>query len=530
MNVPGYDLLTTVGEGAYGEVHLARSPSGLLCAVKITYRNRVADADAFEREYRGVCAFRRLAPAPGLIRVLDVGRDDDAGFLYAVMETADDERTGRRIDPRNYRPATLAAILDAQVALPLKRCVAIAIVLARVLRHLQEHHLAHRDVKPGNVLLIGGRPVLADVGLVADMREIKSIVGTPGYSPPENHGTLQGDVYSLGHLLHRASTGRGADEAGFAPREEADAGAPGFAEWLAILRKACAERPAERYGSAKAMLADLLALRRKLRRRRLRPCLLVAAVLAAIPIWLRFVDSAPPPDEDLASIAAATSDEILSMLAEETAAETDAASLASRLHINPVFGHVQLDEAGIAAMPTLLKTTPYPTPRNWTDLMRSADDITPDEVDYPNPIHRVDPGPAYVEIERLRPLGKGNFTEWLDRWGYLEGGRYDDKWNPKADSPIDIASLWEVVGAAGTISNATVGLSIRLADGRYALMDGSRQVEAGAYATSSARSSAIFRPDGTDLTIPFFCWEEEGQLTLQGYSGRIVLRRGARRK
>lgn len=261
LTVPGYDLLRVIGSGSYGEVYLARSSSGDLRAVKITYRDRVKNEEAFDREYRGLSVFCRIPRMHGLICIYAVGRDDSRGIFYAVMELADDEQSGRAVNPETYRPATLASLLAAHIALPLKDCLNFAIILATALRSLQEHNLAHRDIKPSNVLLIGGKPVLADVGLVADMRDIRSVVGTPGYAPPENHGTPQGDVYSLGRLLYVTSTGRNVNETGFAPRDEADTDSPGFAEWLRILRKACADRPADRYGSAKAMLADLIMLK-----------------------------------------------------------------------------------------------------------------------------------------------------------------------------------------------------------------------------------------------------------------------------
>ena len=174
--VPGYDLLKRIGTGAYGDVYLARSRSGAFCALKIAFRDRASDAESFEREFRGVSAFRRIPHRDGLIRIFDVGRDDAQGIFYADMELADDERPGGRIDPETYRPATLAGLLAAHVALPLKDCLELAIGLAGAVRHLQEHHLAHRDIKPSNVLMIRGCPVLADVGLVADMRDIKSVV------------------------------------------------------------------------------------------------------------------------------------------------------------------------------------------------------------------------------------------------------------------------------------------------------------------------------------------------------------------
>lgn len=519
--VPGHTLLNKIGEGAYGDVYLARHASGAFRAVKIVYRDRVPDSDAFEREYRGVSAFRRVPRLRGLVRIFAVGRDDAAGMFFTVMEAADDERHGRRIDPETYRPATLAGLLSAHVALPLKDCADLAVVLAGALRHLQEHHLAHRDIKPGNVLLIRGRPVLADVGLVADMRDIKSIVGTPGYSPPENHGTPQGDVYSLGRLLYAASTGRGANEAGFAPREEADTASPFFADWLGILRKACAERPNDRYGSAKAMLADLLALRKRMRMRGRRGCLLWAAALSV----LLFVTLAAlfqragsagtqPPGEDVQTLFDGL---------EHSAANAEP----DRLHINPVLLTEPPDANKLSALPTLLQTAPFPVPETDSpfEFTITPENITREVSDFMSSTNRLETGPGYLDREKRRPLGTGDYPAWFDRWGYLEGGHYTREWDPKADTQLDLKGLWEIGGTAGSLPKDLAGMNLRLTDTRYAILNSGREVEAGTFSTSAARSAATFTPDKTKLKLAFFCWEDGGRLTLQGYSGRFTLRR-----
>ena len=67
-------------------------------------------------------------------------------------------------------------------------------------------------------------PKLADIGLVADVSEARSFVGTEGYIPPEGPGTPQADLYSLGKVLYEISTGKDrqdfpAPAARFAARE-----------------------------------------------------------------------------------------------------------------------------------------------------------------------------------------------------------------------------------------------------------------------------------------------------------------------
>src|ERR1019366_3971741 len=68
--------------------------------------------------------------------------------------------------------------------------------------------LVHRDIKPSNIIFVNGVPKLADIGLVAEVNEARSFVGTEGFIPPEGPGTEQADVYGLGKVLYEASTGK----------------------------------------------------------------------------------------------------------------------------------------------------------------------------------------------------------------------------------------------------------------------------------------------------------------------------------
>ena len=238
---------------------------------ELTLHGRFA---AWERERRGTALYAALPPHPGLVRILAFDEAADGRSFRVAMELADAENGPSLNAPAppsfslsraefritTYRPKTLASVLQAEIVLSLPDCLSLGLRLAGALEFLQSRHLAHRDVKPSNVLYVGGRPVLADVGLVADLRDAKSLVGTPGYEPPEHHGTPQGDVYSLGRTLARASLGREPEEGGFVPCPEADSDAPGFWRWMQILARACALAPERRYRSAKALRKEISAL------------------------------------------------------------------------------------------------------------------------------------------------------------------------------------------------------------------------------------------------------------------------------
>jgi tetratricopeptide (TPR) repeat protein len=142
--------------------------------------------------------------------------------------------------------------------LPIDRCIEVGHALASALAHLHGHKLVHRDVKPSNVIFVGGLPKLADIGLVAGVDESRSFVGTEGYIPPEGPGTPSADCYALGKLLYELSTGH--DRTSW-PEPPADLATRPDREHLlelnAILHKACAPDPRERYESAGKMYDEL---------------------------------------------------------------------------------------------------------------------------------------------------------------------------------------------------------------------------------------------------------------------------------
>ena len=173
-------------------------------------------------------------------------------------------RTSSNAPLESYRPKTLAKVIEGEKALPLKECVKLGIALAGGLAALQRHHLLHRDIKPGNVIYIGGNPVLSDPGLLVEESEAASLVGTPGYVPPEKFTEAASDIYSLGLTLKAASFGRKLEDLDKGPALEADTGTALFPAWWRILNKATDPTPSRRYQSAKALLKDLKALRFKM--------------------------------------------------------------------------------------------------------------------------------------------------------------------------------------------------------------------------------------------------------------------------
>ena len=254
-------LVREIGRGAYGTVYFAVAGDGRRAAVKVCRRD-AGDDGRYARELRGARLYMSVSSGEGLVRMREVV-EEDWGFC-SVMDLADDEFGRADASPESYRPKTLAKVIEGEKALPLKECVKLGIALAEGLAALQRHHLLHRDIKPGNVIYVGGRPVLSDPGLLVEESEAASLVGTPGYVPPEKFTEAASDIYSLGLTLKAASFGRSVEELDKGPAQEADTGAALFPAWWRILNKATDPTPSRRYQSAKALIKDIVNLRRKI--------------------------------------------------------------------------------------------------------------------------------------------------------------------------------------------------------------------------------------------------------------------------
>ena len=88
--ITDHELLRRIGGGSYGEVWLARNVVGTLRAVKIVHRKTFDNERPYEREYAGIQKFEPVSRShEGFVDILQIGRDDAAGYFYYVMELAD---------------------------------------------------------------------------------------------------------------------------------------------------------------------------------------------------------------------------------------------------------------------------------------------------------------------------------------------------------------------------------------------------------------------------------------------------------
>jgi len=141
---------------------------------------------------------------PNLVRVRDHG-EGPAG-PYMVMDI--------------LRGPSLKDVIDRDAPLPPTRVLDLTLPLLDGLAHAHSRGVVHRDVKPGNVLLLDNetRPILMDFGIAAvrggataDLTQVGDMLGTPAYMAPEQ---LQGvavtgraDVFAMGVILYAMLTG-----------------------------------------------------------------------------------------------------------------------------------------------------------------------------------------------------------------------------------------------------------------------------------------------------------------------------------
>ncbi|WP_312717683.1 protein kinase domain-containing protein [Mobilicoccus sp.] len=195
-----YRLHGVLGEGGMGVVHLGVDPSGRAVAVKVLREHVAHDRTARARLAREVATLRRVehhAVAPFL------GADVEGTRPYIVTRYVPGEPLDAWV--REHGPLQGRALRD------------VGLTLLDALRAIHDADVVHRDLKPGNVLMADGSPVVIDFGIahVADESRLTStglVMGTPGYLAPElldgHDATPATDLWGLAATLAFAATGR----------------------------------------------------------------------------------------------------------------------------------------------------------------------------------------------------------------------------------------------------------------------------------------------------------------------------------
>jgi serine/threonine protein kinase len=197
--IPGYELQERIGTGGYGEVWRSTAPGGLLKAVKFVFG--YMDDERATRELKALQRIREVRH-PFLLSLERI--EVVEGQLVIVTELADGSLKDRFVQCRQEglpgipRDELLEHLRDAAAALDFMS---------------ERHSLQHLDVKPENLLLVGGRVKVADFGLVKDLIDGSiSLMGsmTPIYAPPEvfdGRPSRASDQYSLAIVYQEMLTG-----------------------------------------------------------------------------------------------------------------------------------------------------------------------------------------------------------------------------------------------------------------------------------------------------------------------------------
>ncbi len=199
-----YRIVSELGRGAMGVVYRAEDP---LLNRTVAIKTIIMSDDAGERaEYEA--RFYQEAKAagglnhPNVVTVHDIGRE--GAIAYMAMELIDG------IELREM-------MKQGRAALPLPLALDILAQVAEGLAFAHERGVVHRDVKPGNVMVVRGRHVkIMDFG-IARIRESDiqtrtgAILGSPKYMSPEQvageRTDHRSDIFSLGVMLYELATG-----------------------------------------------------------------------------------------------------------------------------------------------------------------------------------------------------------------------------------------------------------------------------------------------------------------------------------
>ena len=195
-----YRLLEKIGEGGMGVVHLARGAGGEAVAVKVLHPGFAADPDARRRLGREVATMRRVR-SRFVAEVVDFDVTGDTPYVVT----------------RYVAGPSLDQLVSRDGPLRGRALERIAWGLAEGLAAVHAAGVVHRDLKPGNVVLAGGVPVLIDFGIAhapdaTRITQTGMFMGTPGYLAPE---VVEGqpfgasaDVHSWASTVAFAATGR----------------------------------------------------------------------------------------------------------------------------------------------------------------------------------------------------------------------------------------------------------------------------------------------------------------------------------
>ncbi|BDU73468.1 serine/threonine-protein kinase [Mesoterricola silvestris] len=196
-----YRIERLLGRGGFASTYLAfKEGDKRPVALKLLHPFRQDDPEFLGR-FRQEARLGSLLDHPNIVRLLDPGPQE--GTPWLVMEYVE----GQRLD----------VLLKERGPLPLARVLDLARQVASAMAHAHARGVTHRDLKPGNILMLGDRVKVMDFGIArildsATLTTTYAFLGTPSYAAPELQLKTQvgpaADRYSLGIMLFELISGR----------------------------------------------------------------------------------------------------------------------------------------------------------------------------------------------------------------------------------------------------------------------------------------------------------------------------------
>jgi hypothetical protein len=261
-----YQIQGEIGRGMMGVVYRALDPAlGRIVALKTVqsvFPLPQEQQKAFEERFLSEARVAAGLSHPAIVVVHDVGRDPDTGALFIAFE---------------YLQGQTLSELTATGPLEWREAFRIAGRLAEALHHAHARGIVHRDIKPGNVMILpAGDPKIMDFGIAklvsSQLTAAGEFFGTPSYMSPEQAlgEAVDGrsDIFSLGSVTYLMLTGAKAFDAPSVPAvlnrvARHDPPPPSqFARELpsdadVIVMRALAKRPSERYPDGRTLAEDI---------------------------------------------------------------------------------------------------------------------------------------------------------------------------------------------------------------------------------------------------------------------------------
>ncbi|MEX2187114.1 MAG: protein kinase [Pirellulales bacterium] len=224
--VPGYRLQKMLGRGGFGEVWQAEGPGRVSAAVKII--DKVEDK-AGRKEFRALKLIKDLRH-PNLVSITGFWLKDAEGSLldsdaYIDESNSTEQRPSELIVAMDLCEKSLLDRLaecrkglseDTPGGIPLEELLEYMEAAAKAIDYLNvRHQIQHRDIKPHNIMIVGGSAQVCDFGLASAISTARTSMGGAGslaYMAPEVYSTkLPGpatDQYSLAITYCELRTGR----------------------------------------------------------------------------------------------------------------------------------------------------------------------------------------------------------------------------------------------------------------------------------------------------------------------------------